>query len=40
MKPLSPSASITRYGEDPGTSTGLEDLVPKKIMVIQTLYNN
>ena len=30
MKPLSPSASITRYGEVPGTSTGLEDLVPKK----------
>lgn len=29
VRPLSPSASIRRIGDDPGTSTGLED-IPEK----------
>ena len=29
VRPLSPSASIRRIGDEPGTSTGLED-IPEK----------
>ena len=29
VRPLSPSASITTIGDEPGTSTGLED-IPEK----------
>ena len=30
VRPLSPSASITTIGDEPGTSTGLED-IPEKM---------